>query len=124
MLDQFKAHTTLAVSDMERAKAWYGDKLGMNPTSEDVGGAWYESGGVTFSLFPTPFAGTAQNTVMEWTVDDVEKEVGELKGRGVTFDTFDMEGVEWRDDVAVMGGVKAAWFKDSEGNILAITETS
>ena len=59
---------------------------------------------------------------MEWTVHDVEKEVAELKGRGVTFDTFEMEGVEWDNDVATMGGHKGAWFKDSEGNILAITQ--
>ena len=122
MLDRFTSHTTLAVSDMERAKAWYADKLGMKPTSEDPGGAWYESGGATFALFPTPYAGTAQNTVMEWSVDDVEREVAELKERGVTFDTFDMEGVEWDGDVATMGGYKGAWFKDSEGNILAVTE--
>ena len=122
MLDRYTPHTTLAVSDMERAKAWYADKLGMKPTSEDPGGAWYESGGATFALFPTPYAGTAQNTVMEWSVDDVEREVAELKERGVTFDTFDMEGVEWEGDVATMGGYKGAWFKDSEGNILAVTE--
>lgn len=124
MLDQFKSHATLAVSDMDRAKAWYADKLGMKPASEDQGGSWYESGGVSFALFPTPFAGTAQNTVMEWSVDDVETVVADLKGRGVTFDTFEMEGVEWQGDVATMGGTKGAWFKDSEGNILAITQTS
>jgi hypothetical protein len=59
---------------------------------------------------------------MEWTVDDVESVVAELKGRGVTFDTFEMEGVEWSGEIATMGGRKGAWFKDSEGNILAITD--
>lgn len=59
---------------------------------------------------------------MEWTVDDVEEEVTELKGRGVSFDTFEMEGIEWSGDIATMGDSKAAWFKDSEGNILAITQ--
>jgi catechol 2,3-dioxygenase-like lactoylglutathione lyase family enzyme len=121
MLDQFPPHTTLAASDLERAKAWYADKLGLEPVSEDVGGVWYECAGAKFALFPTPFAGTAKNTVMEWTVDDVEKIVTDLKGRGVTFDTFEMEGVEWDGDVATMGGHKGAWFKDSEENILAIT---
>jgi hypothetical protein len=78
---------------------------------------------VTFAPFPTPYAGTAQNTCMEWTVEDVAAEVEELKGRGVRFDHYDMPGVEWDGDVAIMGGYKGAWFKDSEGNILAITQS-
>jgi len=122
MLDQYQPHTTIAVSDLERAKAWYADKLDMKPASEDMGGAYYESGGSQFALFPTPFAGTAKNTVMEWTVDDVAKVVSHLKGRGVAFDTFEMEGVSWEGDVATMGGHKGAWFKDSEGNTLAVTQ--
>ena len=73
-------------------------------------------------LFPTPHAGSAKNTVMEWTVDDVEKVALDMKGRGVTFDTFEMEGIEWSGEIAAMGEHKAAWFKDSEGNILAITD--
>lgn len=122
MLDQYAPHATLAAADIERAKSWYADKLGLKPKSEDVGGIWYECGGATFAIFPTPYAGTAQNTVMEWTVDDVDKVAGDLKQRGITFDTFEMEGVEWNGDVATMGGHKGAWFKDSEGNILAITQ--
>jgi catechol 2,3-dioxygenase-like lactoylglutathione lyase family enzyme len=72
MLDRFPTHTTLPASDMERAKAWYREKLEMVPKSEDAGGAYYESGGRSFALFQTPYAGTAQNTAMEWSVDDVE----------------------------------------------------
>lgn len=122
MLDQYKPHTTIAVSDLERAKAWYADKLDLKPVSEDMGGSWYESGGVQFALFPSPFAGTAKNTVMEWTVDDVVKVVDHLKSRGVSFDTFEMEGITWEGEVALMGGHKGAWFKDSEGNILSVTQ--
>ena len=121
MLDQFSPRTTLAVTDLERAKDWYADKLGLRPTSEFLSGLTYECGGGSFALFPTPYAGTAQNTVMEWAVDDIESEVAELKSRGVTFDTFEMEGVEWSSEIATMAGHKGAWFKDSEGNILAIT---
>jgi catechol 2,3-dioxygenase-like lactoylglutathione lyase family enzyme len=121
MLDRFQPHATVAVSDLERAKAWYADKLGLKPTSEDMAGAWYETAGTSFLLFPTPYAGTAKNTVMEWTVDDVDKVAEDLKSRGVTFDTFEMEGIEWNGDVATMGEQKGAWFKDSEGNVLAIS---
>jgi catechol 2,3-dioxygenase-like lactoylglutathione lyase family enzyme len=120
MLDQFQPHATIAVSDIERAKGWYADKLGMTPTSEDAVGAWYDCGGGQFLLFPTPMAGTAKNTVMEWTVDDVMSEVASLTSKGVIFDTFEMEGITWDNGVASMGEHKGAWFKDSEGNVLAI----
>lgn len=122
MLGQFSPRTTLAVSDLERAKAWYEQKLDLKPTSGFLAGLTYECGGGTFALFPTPYAGTAKNTVMEWTVDDVEAVVTELKGRGVLFDTFEMDGVEWNGDIATMDGHRGAWFKDSEGNVLAITD--
>ena len=121
MLDQYPAHATIAASDLERAKTWYADKLGLKPTNEDPGGVYYEYAGTSFALFPTPFAGTAKNTVMEWTVDDVGKVVTDLKSRGVTFDTFEMEGITWDGDIATMGEHEGAWFKDSEGNVLAIT---
>jgi catechol 2,3-dioxygenase-like lactoylglutathione lyase family enzyme len=122
MLDQYAPHTTLPVSDMERAKTWYAEKLGLKPVSEDPGGSWYESGGVSFALFPTSHAGTARNTAMEWSVDDVRKVVDHLKEQGVVFETFEMEGIEWDGEIASMGGYEGAWFKDSEGNTLAITK--
>ena len=124
MLDRFPTHTTLPASDLERAKAWYRDKLEMVPKSEDEGGVYYESGGCTFALFPTPYAGTAKNTAMEWSVDDVEAVVAHLKKRGVTFDHYDIPGVEWAGDIATMGPFKAAWFKDSEDNILSVTQAA
>lgn len=122
MLDGYAPHATIPVSDMERAKAWYAEKLGMKPVDEDEGGAWYESGGARFALFPTPYAGTAQNTALEWSVDDVRAVVDWLKERGVVFEVFEMEGVEWDGEIATMGGQEGAWFKDSEGNTLAITK--
>jgi catechol 2,3-dioxygenase-like lactoylglutathione lyase family enzyme len=122
VLDRFPTHTTLPASDLERAKAWYRDKLEMVPKSEDEGGVYYESGGRTFALFPTPYAGTAKNTAMEWSVDDVQAVVAHLKERGVTFDHYDIPGVEWAGDIATMGPFKAAWFKDSEDNILSVTQ--
>ena len=122
MLQDYPPRATLPVSDMERAKAWYREKLGFTPKEEDQGGAYYESGGASFAIFPTQYAGTAKNTAMEWAVDDVRKEVQDLKKRGITFERFDMEGVEWEGDIAKMGPFIGCWFKDSEGNTLAITE--
>jgi catechol 2,3-dioxygenase-like lactoylglutathione lyase family enzyme len=123
MLEKHPVHATIPCADYDRAKSWYREKLGLTPREEDPGGAWYVCGdGSGFSLFPTPFAGTAQNTQIEWTVPDVKAEVEELKGRGVTFEHYDMPGVEWDGDVATMGGMKGCWFKDSEGNTLSLTE--
>jgi catechol 2,3-dioxygenase-like lactoylglutathione lyase family enzyme len=122
MLDKFNSSATIAATDLERAKGWYADKLGMKPAREDEAGAYYETGSTEFLLFPTPFAGTAQNTVMGWTVDDVASEVSELKARGVSFETFEAEGVTWDGEIATMGETKGAWFKDSEGNTLAISD--
>lgn len=121
MLAKFAPHTTLAVSDMERAKAWYRDKLGFEPVSEDPVGAWYESGGATFALIHSSEAGTAKNTVMEWTVEGLEEIAAEMKSRGVSFDTFEMPGLEWDGDIASMGPFKGCWFRDSEGNVLGLT---
>lgn len=124
MLGDHPAHATLPVSDMERAKTWYREKLGLTPKEEDPGGAYFETGGSTWALFPSPYAGTAKNTQIEWSVPDVRAEVAELKKRGVTFDKFDMEGVEWDGDIAKMGPFIGCWFKDSEGNTLAMTQSA
>jgi len=122
MLGRFPTHTTLPAADLDRARAWYAEKLDLNPTSEDPGGMWYETGGAMFAIFPTPHAGSATNTAMEWRVDDVAAVVEWLQGRGVEFETFEMEGVEWDGPIATMGPARGAWFKDSEGNTLAVTE--
>ena len=81
-------------------------------------------GGTAFNVYQTQYAGTAGHTIAQIHVDDVEKEVGELEAKGVHFEVYDdMPGVEWRGSVAVMPQMgKAAWFKDSEGNILCIDE--
>jgi catechol 2,3-dioxygenase-like lactoylglutathione lyase family enzyme len=123
MLNEHPVHATIPCADFERAKAWYREKLGMTPTEEDLGGAYYQCGdGTSFGLFPTPYAGTAKNTQMEWSVPDIAATVAELRGNGVSFERFDMPDVEWDGDIAVMGPFKAAWMKDSEGNTLGITE--
>lgn len=123
MLEKYPVHATIPCGDLDRAKAWYRDKLGLTPTSEDLGGAYYDCGnGTSFGMFPTPYAGTAQNTQMEWSVPDIEAVVSELKASGVAFERFDMPGVEWDGDIARMGPFKACWFKDSEDNTLGITE--
>ena len=124
ILQDCAAAATLPAADIERAKAWYKDKLGLTPKEEDPGGVMYETGGTRWAIFPTPHAGTATNTAMGWRVPDVKAAVDELKSSGVTFETFDAEGIEWDGEVATMGGYRGAWFKDSEGNTLALEEST
>jgi catechol 2,3-dioxygenase-like lactoylglutathione lyase family enzyme len=122
MLDQYDVEATVPAADIERAKAWYQEKLGFSPeeTYPD-GSARYRSGSSRFFLYPTQFAGTAQNTAVGWEVDDVEKVVEELRGRGVVFEEYDFPGLKTVNGIAEISGVeRAAWFKDSEGNILSV----
>jgi catechol 2,3-dioxygenase-like lactoylglutathione lyase family enzyme len=118
-------HPSLAVEDLARAKAWYADKLGWEPTIEPPGLCVYELLGSAFTLFETPFAGTAKNTVMSWNVPDVSTEVERLRAAGVVFEDYDFGDIKTVDGVmADPDGGKAAWFKDSEGNIIGLTSSS
>jgi len=126
MLSDSRVEANIPAADIDRAKAFYADKLGLKPSAEPFPGyVRYEtSGGTTFNLCQTEYAGRAGHTIAQIHVQDVEKEVGDLKAKGVAFEVYDdMPGVEWRGEVAVMPQMgKAAWFKDSEGNILCIDE--
>jgi predicted enzyme related to lactoylglutathione lyase len=113
----------IPASDFERAKAWYAEKLGLKPEWEDQGGAWYQIEATGFLLYASQFAGTNQATAAGFTVDDIEGTVGELRERGVVFEEYDFPGLKTEDGVADLGSELAAWFKDSEGNILAIFES-
>ena len=87
------------------------------------GGVVYEfAGGTACFLYPTPNAGTSQASQAFWQVEDVEREVAELKARGVVFEDYDMPGEKSANGIVTAGGAKAAWFKDSEGNIMAVIQ--
>jgi catechol 2,3-dioxygenase-like lactoylglutathione lyase family enzyme len=117
-------HASLAVQDLERARQWYADKLGWEPTREAQGLLVYNVNGADFTLFETPNAGTAKNTVMNWNVPDVSPEVARLRERGVEFENYDFGEVRTVDGVmSDPGGGKSAWFKDSEGNIVGLTSS-
>ena len=123
MLKDRRMHSTIPVSDLERARTWYADKLGLEPVEESPGGLFYEcAGGTKFLLFPSPSAGTAKNTAAGWAVPDIEAEVAELRGRGVVFDEYDTPALKTVGGIATTGPVRAAWFKDSEGNTLGVVQ--
>jgi predicted enzyme related to lactoylglutathione lyase len=113
----------IPAQDVDRARKFYEQKLGFKPKEEVAGGVVYEfAQGTACFLYPTPNAGTSKASQAFWQVDDVEREVAELKARGVTFEEYDVPGMKTVNGILIAGGAKAAWFKDTEGNILAVVE--
>src|SRR5687768_8109608 len=122
-ITQAPIHPSLATSDLERARRWYADKLGWEPAADLPGSLIYRLGDSGFSLYTTPSAGTARNTVMNWNVDDLTSLMRQLKGRGVTFEEYDFGEIKTVDGVmSDPTGGKTAWFKDPDGNTIAILE--
>ena len=115
----------IAAADLERAKRWYSEKLGFEPDFQfpDVL-ATYRSGGSTFNVYKTEFAGTAKNTVGVWMLEGLRDEVARLRARGVVFEEYDFgDGGKTVDGIlSDAEGDLNAWFKDFEGNILALLE--
>lgn len=125
MLTDFPIHATAAAIDLDRARRWFEDKLGLVPDREDPGGVWYRFAGDTwFYLFGTPSAGTAMNTIAGWTVTGIEAVMADLRGRGVVFEDYDFGELKTVDGLADFGSARAAWFKDSEGNIMCIDQAA
>jgi predicted enzyme related to lactoylglutathione lyase len=112
----------IPVADVSRARNFYEKILGLAPKKEYAGGVIYECGGAEVFMYPTKNAGTSKASQAFWQVDDVEAEVAELKARGVVFEEYDMPGIKMKNSIATGGGAKTAWFKDSEGNILAVSQ--
>jgi catechol 2,3-dioxygenase-like lactoylglutathione lyase family enzyme len=125
MLNSGTITANIPAGDLSRARDFYAGKLGLTPSFELDGIflLYKTDGGSTFSVYQTEYAGQSGHTIAQWHVEDVPAEVRDLKAKGVAFEHYDMPGVEWDDDVASMGEMgKAAWFKDSEGNILCVDD--
>ena len=122
MLMKAPIRAYIPVSDLARARQFYEEKVGLQPKELSAGGVIYECGGTEVFMYPTPNAGTSKASQAFWSVDDVEAEVNELKARGVKFEEYDMPGMAMKNSIATGGGAKAAWFKDTEGNIMAVVQ--
>jgi catechol 2,3-dioxygenase-like lactoylglutathione lyase family enzyme len=120
MLQKSPMYAYLPAKDVARARRFYEQKLGFQPKEVTAGVVYEFARGTACFLYPTPNAGTSAASQAFWQVDDVEREVSELKTKGVTFEEYDMPGM--KDGIATAGGAKTAWFKDTEGNILAIVQ--
>ncbi len=122
MLQDAPMYSYMPAKDVARARKFYEEKLGFTPKLETAGGVVYEFGkGTACFLYPTPNAGTSQASQAFWQVEDIEREVVQLKARGVTFEKYDMPEMD-ANGISTAGGAKAAWFKDSEGNIMALIQ--
>ena len=123
MLTELRVHTTIPVADMDRAMRWYEEKLGFKPLWKRTVGAMYQAGdGTCFQLYPTPNAGQAPQTIMGLSTSQIETDVCELKARGVVFEDYDLPHMKTVDSVATVENASAAWFRDSEGNILGLAQ--
>jgi predicted enzyme related to lactoylglutathione lyase len=126
MLSHSAVEANIPAADLDRARAYYSDMLGLTPVEEFGKEAlrYRTAEGTFFNVYRTQYAGQAEHTIAQWHVDDVDHEVRELAAKGVEFEVYeDMPGVKWDGHVATIPGMgKAAWFRDSEGNIMCVDE--
>jgi predicted enzyme related to lactoylglutathione lyase len=123
MLDGATAHTTLPALDMERATEFWTKKVGATAREKAEGASFFALGDTSFSIYPTPNPNRGGHTQMGIRVRDVRAAVNELRGRGVVFEEYDFPGLKTVDGIADIGdGGSAAWFKDSEDNIVGVVQ--
>ena len=128
MLNRARVATRLPAQDLERARAWYAEKLGLEPDEERPGGLLYRCGSGEFALFASAGGPSGDHTQMGFEVDDIEATVAELRRRGVVFEEYDLPGLNTIDAVAEIEGnypskgtgERGTWFRDSEGNLIGI----
>ena len=128
MLKNGRVATRLPAQDLERARTFYSEKLGLDPVEMREGGLRYVCGGGEFALFDSAGAASGDHTQMGWEVDDLEATVRDLRARGVVFEEYDVPGLTTVDGIAEIegnypskgSGERGAWFRDSEGNLLGI----
>jgi len=121
MLGDSASIATIAVKDVQRARKFYENVLGLKPLdSQQPEVVNYKTGKNKILVYKSHFAGTNKATAATWELDDVELVVNQLKSKGVNFEHYDFPGMTLKGDVHVAGGFKAAWFKDPDGNILAL----
>ena len=125
MLSNASATAMIAVKDIDRARKFYEETLGLD-TRDAMDGEVLEvtSGQTVINVYRSKHAGTNKATALTFDVDDIEGEVRELKEKGVFFETYDVPGLEQRGDLYVAEGMKTAWFKDPDGNILSLFQST
>ena len=128
MLHDGRVATRLPAQDLERARRFYAEKLGLEPSEERPGGLRYRCASGEFALFASAGAPSGTHTQMAWEVDDIAATVATLRERGLVFEEFELPGMPAVDGVVEVpgnypskgSGERAAWFRDSEGNLIGI----
>ena len=124
MLSQLETYSVLPARDLVRARRFYQEVLGMEPEEVRVEGLLYRTPkGAAIMMYETENAGTAANTAIGFDTDDIEAEVAVLRGLGVTFEEYDFPGLKTENGIATTNEDRAAWFKDTEGNIICVSQT-
>ena len=126
MLKQAKVLAALPASDIERAKQWYSEKLGIEPDDKSTDGGYVYncSDGTSFSIFPSSGKASGTHSQIGFQVKDFDTVVADLRSRGVQFEEYDLPGFKTVDGVAEINGERGVWIKDSEGNLMGIGEFS
>ena len=121
MLSDRRAHTTLPSSDIDALRPFYEDILGFTPRAVMPGAVLYDAGaGSVFAISRGSVSSGGSHTQIAFTVDDIEAEVAELRGRGIVFEEY--EAPKTQDGIATIGPGRAAWFKDPQHNVLAVIQ--
>ena len=128
MLGNARVATRLPAKDLDRARAFYSEKLGLEPVEQRDGGLRYVCGTGEFAIFVSSGVQLGTSTQMGWEVEDIEATVRELRARGVAFEDYDLPGLKTINGIAEIEGnypskgigERGAWFRDSEGNLLGI----
>jgi catechol 2,3-dioxygenase-like lactoylglutathione lyase family enzyme len=121
MLKDARVHATIPAQDLDRARKFYSEKLGLEPSRENPRGLFYDMGeNSRFFLFASEGAASGAHTQMGFSVADIEAEVTDLKRRGVPFEEY--EGMDQANSIATFGPIRSAWFKDSEGNLMGMVQ--
>jgi catechol 2,3-dioxygenase-like lactoylglutathione lyase family enzyme len=122
-LERALLETTIPAQDLERARSFYAEKLGLTPTSEgQIGLRFRLADGARFRLFRSSGKASGAHTQMAMMVDDLVAVVKELRARGLQFEEYDSPSLKTAGGIADVGYAKAAWFKDSEGNLIGIAQ--
>jgi catechol 2,3-dioxygenase-like lactoylglutathione lyase family enzyme len=124
MLKDVDVIATIAVKDLDAAREFYEDKLGLKrDVEEEPGSLAFRSGRTSLFVYESEYAGTNEATAATWTVDELEPLVASLKKKGIEFEHYDLPGMEREGDIHTGGTTKAAWFKDPDGNVLAVVSS-
>lgn len=130
-LSDARVEARIPVQDLDRARRWYAEKLGLEPVEEREGGLRYEGASGVFCLFASAGASDGTFSQLAFNVDDIEAEIAELRARGVVFEEYDVPGLRTVDGIADIDGnypskgtrERGAWFRDSEGNMLGMGQS-